>query len=533
MNALEIADLRAGYDASDVLHGMTLHVGAGERVGLFGPNGHGKTTLLNTISRVIRPRAGSVRFLGDTIDGLAPHRIVERGLIQVSQANWLFPDMLIMETLEMAAYTQRAREELKSNLPYVLELFPRLAERRRQQCKTLSGGERRMLSIGVGLMCAPRMLMLDEPNTRAFSEAKRRIGRGDWRHIVTRYSTFACRAGYCIYPFSGRSHVSCRSRRNQPRDKPRSGSRSSGNYGHVFWIGDALVSADSLSAVLVSGLVLGSGYALMASGLSLVWTTLGIFNFAYGALMTLGAYVAWTISNEAGLNLGLGAGISVSVAILIATGILVERSVVRPFYGHRDILLITVMTTLAVLIFIQKGVQLIWGARLKQIAPIVSGNVQLWRTTISGQETLIIVIVPFVLVALWLFLTYSRVGRGIRAVGQNPDAARLIGINVSRAFILTFVLSSVLAGMTGILLASIRLLTPDFGAEPLVKALIIVIFGGLGSLRGTIVAAYLMGIIEAALTFAVGIYWTPSVIFLLLIVTLVFRPQGLLGKVVR
>ncbi|WP_170117081.1 branched-chain amino acid ABC transporter permease [Phyllobacterium sophorae] len=290
---------------------------------------------------------------------------------------------------------------------------------------------------------------------------------------------------------------------------------------------------DMLSAILVSGIVLGSGYALMASGLSLVWTTLGIFNFAHGVLMTLGAYVAWTISSGGGLGLGLAAGVAVTVAALIGAGILIERVVVRPFYDHRDILLITVMTTLAAMIFLQNGIQLIWGARLKQLAPIVPGTVQLWRTTISAQETLMIVLAPIVLAALWLFLSRSRIGRGIKAVGQNADAARLIGIDVSRLFIITFALSALLAGLTGVLLGSVRLLTPEFGSEPLVKALIIVIFGGLGSLGGTIAAAYLLGIIEATLTFFIGIYWTPSMIFLLLIVVLLFRPQGLLGKVVR
>lgn len=293
------------------------------------------------------------------------------------------------------------------------------------------------------------------------------------------------------------------------------------------------MTADTISAILVSGIVLGSVYALMASGLSLVWTTLGIFNFAHGALMTLGAYVAWTVSDAAGLDLWLAGGIAVAVAVVVGVGIVMERLLIRPFYDHRDILLITVMTTLAAMIFLEKGMQLLWGARLKQLRPIVPGNVSLFGTTISAQEALIIILAPILLGILWLFLSKSRIGRGIRAVGQNPNAAKLIGINVSGLFIITFALSAALAALTGILLGSVRLVTPTFGTEPLVKALIIVIFGGLGSLGGTIAAAYLIGLLEAALIFFIGIYWAPSMIFLLLIVILLIRPQGLLGKVVR
>jgi len=161
--ALDVRNLRAGYDSYDVLHGMSLHVGPNERIGLFGPNGHGKTTLLNAVSRLIRPTGGSVHFMDQPLENVGTRAIVERGLIHVPQANHLFPDMEILETLELAAFTRRARAEWKANLDYVLTLFPRLAERRKQQCKTLSGGERQMLSVGVGLMCAPLMLMLDEP----------------------------------------------------------------------------------------------------------------------------------------------------------------------------------------------------------------------------------------------------------------------------------------------------------------------------------------------------------------------------------
>jgi branched-chain amino acid transport system permease protein len=290
---------------------------------------------------------------------------------------------------------------------------------------------------------------------------------------------------------------------------------------------------DALSTVFVSGIVLASVYAMIASGLSLVWTTLGIFNFAHGALMTLAAYLAWTVSDAAGLGLGMGAGIAVGVAGIVGAGILIERLIVRPFYDNRDMLLITVMTTMAAMIFIEKGTQLLWGARLKQLAPVIPGQVKILGTTISAQEGLIIAIAPVLLGLLFVFLRNSRIGRGIRAVGQNPDAAKLIGIDVSTLFIVTFALSAALAGLTGILLGSVRMVTPTYGAEPLVKGLIIVIFGGLGSLGGTIVAAYLLGLLEAFLIYFIGIYWAPSMIFILLIVVLLVRPQGLLGKVVR
>lgn len=294
------------------------------------------------------------------------------------------------------------------------------------------------------------------------------------------------------------------------------------------------MTPEALATILVSGLVLGSVYALMASGLSLVWSTLGIFNFAHGTLMTLGAYVAWTLTdNAAGLGLPPLAGLALTLPVMVLVGIAMERLVIRPFYGQRMMMLITVMTTLAATVFIGKGIQLVWGARLKQLEPLVGGQVTLLTTTISAQEVLIIVLAPVVLAGLWAFLRWSATGRGIRAVGQNPHAAKLIGINVSRLFVFTFALAAVLAGLTGVLIGSVRLITPMLGDEPLIKALIIVIFGGLGSLAGTVWAAYLIGLAEAFLIYTIGIYWAPSLIFLLLILVLVLRPQGLFGKVVR
>ncbi|TPJ72890.1 branched-chain amino acid ABC transporter permease [Mesorhizobium sp. B2-7-1] len=285
---------------------------------------------------------------------------------------------------------------------------------------------------------------------------------------------------------------------------------------------------DTLLATLVSGLVLGSLYALMASGLSLVWTTLGVFNFAHGALMMVGAFIAWTVSEAVGA--GPVAGVVAGTLGAGLIGIVIERLVIRPFYASRNMLLVTAMTTLAVTIILERGAQMIWGPRLKQLPPLVDGEIRLFGNAISAHEALLLVAAPVILIALWRFTVSSKIGRSLRAVGQNQDSAALIGVDVPKAFALAFAISAALAGLTGALLGSIRFITPAMGSEPLTKAMIVVIFGGLGSLGSTAGAAYLIGFIEAFLVLWVGLYWTPFALFLLMILVLLLRPNGIFGK---
>ncbi|MBZ9988996.1 ABC transporter ATP-binding protein [Mesorhizobium sp. BH1-1-5] len=173
---LDVKDVQAGYGDMRVLHGLSLHIGAEESIGLFGPNGHGKTTLLKTISSLVRPTAGSITFDGIDITGRKPPAIVEAGLIHAPQGNTLFGNMRIAETLELAAFSKRASNGAQKRLDEVYALFPRLAERKAQLAKTLSGGERQMLSIGCALMCAPRLLMLDEPTLGLSPRLKEELG---------------------------------------------------------------------------------------------------------------------------------------------------------------------------------------------------------------------------------------------------------------------------------------------------------------------------------------------------------------------
>lgn len=160
---LDVTGIEASYGSVKVLRGLSLHMEPGENIGLFGPNGHGKTTLLRVISGLMKPTSGTINFEGTNITGARPSVIVANGVVQSQQGNALFGDMAVSETLEMAAFTKHARAKSKTSLTQVYDLFPRLAERGSQKAKTLSGGERQMLSIGAALMCAPRLLLLDEP----------------------------------------------------------------------------------------------------------------------------------------------------------------------------------------------------------------------------------------------------------------------------------------------------------------------------------------------------------------------------------
>jgi branched-chain amino acid transport system permease protein len=173
---------------------------------------------------------------------------------------------------------------------------------------------------------------------------------------------------------------------------------------------------------------------------------------------------------------------------------------------------------------------MIWGPRLKQLPPLVDGEIRLFGNAISAHEALLLVAAPVILIALWRFTVSSKIGRSLRAVGQNQDSAALIGVDVPTAFALAFAISAALAGLTGALLGSIRFITPAMGTEPLTKAMIVVIFGGLGSLGSTAGAAYLIGFIEAFLVLWVGLYWTPFALFLLMILVLLLRPNGIFGK---
>ena len=161
---LEVDRIDTYYGELQVLKEVSVNVKEGELVVVFGPNGHGKSTLLKTICGLLTPASGYVKFDGEQINGMPTQKIVGMGMVYIAEDRHLFPDMTVLENLKLGAYSPHARPKEAENLDYVFQLFPRLKDWRKRNASTLSGGEARMLAIGRGLMSAARFLAIDEPS---------------------------------------------------------------------------------------------------------------------------------------------------------------------------------------------------------------------------------------------------------------------------------------------------------------------------------------------------------------------------------
>ena len=280
--------------------------------------------------------------------------------------------------------------------------------------------------------------------------------------------------------------------------------------------------------VLISGVAQGAVYCVFAMGLSLVYGTARVLNFAHGSFFMVGAYIAWVLS-DGYLGLNYAATLAVLIPVLFLMGVLLERTVIRPLRWGRNWKMTTMMVTLGLAFMIDNLNLIVFGPEDKLLAPFFEGSFAISGLAFSYQTFLVFFAALIVVVCLELFLHRTRMGNAMRAVSQDMDGASMVGINVNQVFSYTFGLSVVLAGIAGVMLAPVYLISPLGGWAPFLKAFVIVVFGGLGSTRGVLYAAFILGIIEAFVIFEVGATWTMPVWLLTLLVVLMFRPQGLLG----
>lgn len=284
---------------------------------------------------------------------------------------------------------------------------------------------------------------------------------------------------------------------------------------------------DALLQALYSGVLNGSVYGLMAIGLTLIWGSLRILNLAHGALYIAGAYIAYGVLSALALPVLVTFLLAVAGAAVI--GLAIQLILINPILENPGRDSASLIASLAAAIVVQSGILLVFGGQTKQLPPLLDGGFKVGTTLMSYQGLLVIGAAVVCLVLMTVFLRVSRRGLAIRAISQNMDAARLMGIPIVPTFVVVMVISAALAGLAGVLLGSILFFTPSAGFTPMLMAMVVTIFGGLGSVTGTVWAAYIIGLMESFVAVFVGPSWALPGIFLFMIVILVIRPNGLFG----
>jgi len=286
-----------------------------------------------------------------------------------------------------------------------------------------------------------------------------------------------------------------------------------------------------LLSILVSTVVLGSIYGLVALGMTLIYGILRVLDMSQGSMVMIGGFVGWGVMTSAGLSPWLA--LIAAFVVTFAFGVLTQFVSVQPLIGRRgtDFEMITFITTFAVAMVLSNLALQIFGPRQRNVPELVSGSLHLYESVSLPYQSIVMTAIALALmVGFALFLGRSRYGIAIRAVAQDMDAARLMGVPISRVFPLVMGFASAVAGVAGVFLATQFFASPTAGDQPLLTALIVVIFGGLGSLPGAIVAAYLIGLIEAAASVYVSTTWALPILYGVIVLVLIVRPQGLAGR---
>lgn len=289
----------------------------------------------------------------------------------------------------------------------------------------------------------------------------------------------------------------------------------------------------SFISYLLNGISLGSVYAIIALGYTMVYGIAKMLNFAHGDVIMVGSYVAFVAIN----NMGLPIHISILLSVIVCTvlGVVIEGIAYRPL-RHASKLAVLI-TAIGVSYFLQNMALLIFGANTKsftsvvQVKPLSLAGGQL---NISGETIVTILACVVIMIGLMAFIKYSKAGHAMLAVSEDDGAARLMGINVNRTISLTFAIGSALAAIAGVLLCSAYpSLTPYTGSMPGIKAFVAAVFGGIGSIPGAFIGGILLGIIEILARAYISSQLSDAIVFSVLIIVLVVRPTGLMGKEIQ
>jgi branched-chain amino acid transport system permease protein len=281
----------------------------------------------------------------------------------------------------------------------------------------------------------------------------------------------------------------------------------------------------NIEVALFSGLTLGALYCLMAMGLTLVNSTIKFFNFSHGAILMTGSYFTWYLLEEVGLN--YLASFIVTLLMTFILGVVVQRVIVQPLVNKEASGLMLILGTFVIGNLLENGFLLIFGGRLKRLPTPLEGHFSIGAATITYHSLLILLTTSVVMGGMAYFLLRTRMGMAMRCVAQNEQAAQLMGIPVKTVYRYVLGISSLLAGVAGVFLGSIYFMTPSMGGGPLSKAFTVCVLGGLNSIFGTVVGAFLVGLLESTLTLFFPMYYVTPALFLLMMLILLVRPEGI------
>ena len=289
----------------------------------------------------------------------------------------------------------------------------------------------------------------------------------------------------------------------------------------------------SLLQHLINGISIGAVYAIIALGYTMVYGIAKMLNFAHGDVIMVGAYISFCVTNY----LGLPAIVSVVAAMLVCTilGVIIEGLAYKPLRGASS--LAVLITAIGISYFLQNAAQLIWTSAPKNFTSVVTMEpIHLFdnRIVITGEVILTVVVSALVMVGLTLFTGKTKTGKAMRAVSEDRDAAQLMGINVNRTISTTFAIGSALAAIAGVLLCStVPTLQPTTGSMPGIRAFTAAVFGGIGSIPGAMLGGILLGLIETFAKVYISTQFSDAIVFFVLIIILLVKPAGLLGKRVQ